>query len=203
MVGRRSAGTHAVPGDFGSRPVFWHGSVPHRCPTGPQGTTYRLPPAPDVLAGRWFLQSPSSPSPHSLHMPWPCLDAYGWAVAPLPGAARPGATVPLCSLRPARPRSPARSSPARAPMSPRPVAPRGAGARPCKQPPATRTGTRSALRTLLHCKGCGDPSPPWTGPGGVHTHRSGQQSHSRAVAARAREGAGGVGAGSWVLCVRD
>lgn len=41
---------------------------------------------------------------------------------------------------------------------------------PCKQPPATCTETGPVLRTLLHCKGCGDRSPPASRHPGKPTH---------------------------------
>lgn len=77
--------------------------------------------------------------------------------------------VPLCSLCPARPRSQAvpsaRVQPCRGPREP--LACRSLGSwGPCKQPPATRTETRPVLRTLLHCKGCGDPRLPAAGTQG-------------------------------------
>lgn len=84
----RSASTHAVPSDFGSQLVFRHSSIPHRCPTGPQGTTYLLPPALGALArraGRWFQQSPSLPSPSSLHVPCPVGSGSSAPGLPIPG----------------------------------------------------------------------------------------------------------------------
>lgn len=102
-VGRRSTSTHTVPGDFGSQPVFLHGSVTHRCPTGSQGTTYQLPPAPGTparRAGRWFLQSPSLPSPRSLHTPWPCLVGSSSSAQLCPSQGRSPAPLPVPSSAP-------------------------------------------------------------------------------------------------------
>lgn len=90
------------------------------------------------------------------------------AAAPLPGSAHPRAAALLHSLCPAQPHSQALPSawvqPCQGPRQP--LACRSPGSwGPCKQPPATRTETRPVLRTLLHCKGCSDPSPPRPGPG--------------------------------------
>lgn len=113
----RSAGTHSIPGGFGSQMVFWHSSIPHRHPAGPQGTTYLLQPAPGAWCGARSCRALHCHPPSSLHTPWP----------------HPRTVVPLCSLLPlallpglAQCLGPALPGPPQSPWGPCPG--------PCKEP---------------------------------------------------------------------
>lgn len=75
-----------------------------------------------------------------------------------------------------------------------PHEPLGAVLRALQGAPAARTETRPVLRTLLHCEGCGDPSPCCQGKP-THTRWFGQQSHSQATATRA--GVSALGCRVW------
>lgn len=137
--------------------------------------TGRLPPAPLQRDARvpeegrgWQSPLAAAPAPSRVTLAprrcsWAQLRPLGttyllhqpWAVAPAaPFIAIPSGSA-ACGRAPAPLPAPG-SSPARGP-------PLIAG-EPCKQPPAARTETQPVLRTLLHCRGCSDPSPLRPGP---------------------------------------